>query len=99
MDANRAKTLYLWGFLYDVTHKRGGYTPDRVSGGALLQPDDTDDDGYGIYVFVWEFERVVFPVVRNYEYVVFVSSGLYTFDDCPLCGVEYVRFVPLEEHV
>lgn len=53
MGANRAKTLYLWGFLYDVNHKRWGYTPHRVSGGALLQSDNANDEGYGIDVLVW----------------------------------------------
>ena len=63
MGANRAKTLYLWGFLYDVNHKRGGYTPHRVSGGALLQADNTNDEGYGIDVLVWKFKGVIIFVV------------------------------------
>lgn len=29
MGVNRAKTLYLWGFLYDVNLKRGG-TPHQT---------------------------------------------------------------------
>ena len=65
--------------------------------GVLLQSDNANNEGYGIDVLVWKFKGVILFVVGNDEDVLLVRSGLYALDNCTLCRVEDVGFVPLEE--
>ena len=53
MGANRAKTLYLLGFLHGMSLGRGGTPLIGYPGGALLQSDNANDEGYGIDVLAW----------------------------------------------
>lgn len=66
---------------------------------CLFEADESDDECYGIDIFVWEFEGVIVFVVGNNKDVLRVVSRFDAFNERSLVCVEYVWFVPLEEDV
>ena len=64
---------------------------------GLFQAYDAYDHSNGMDLRIRQFKRVILFVVGDDENVLLVGSWFYALDECSLCGVEHIGFVPLEE--